>query len=448
MLNFVTTNPGKVREAVSYLDDDVTQFDFDYPEIQADDLAAVAAHGARSAYRAADGPVVVDDAGLFVDAFDGFPGPYSSYVEDTVGVERVWRMTEPEPDRSAAFKTVVAYCDGDALSAERVDEGERRATRGAVRGPGRRPPRRAPGRGWLRLRSDLRTRRDHLRRDGHRGEKRRLPPRARPRIVRRVVRRPMTVAGAALITGASAGIGAALAREFADNGHDVVLVARREERLRSLAAEVEREYGVDATPIAMDLDDARAALELYETVTDRGLEVGVLVNNVGVGTYGPFADSDLDAERTQLRLNVVLPVELTRLFLDEFDDGGAVLSVGSMAGFQPGPFLPGYYASKAYVNSFTQAIAEELRGTPVDVTVVCPGPVETEFQERAGMGDSTVGSLTTNTPEAVATAAYDGLVAGETVVVPSRLLRAVDVLGRLAPRSVTRRLARLVNEGR
>ncbi|MFC6975120.1 SDR family NAD(P)-dependent oxidoreductase [Halomicroarcula sp. GCM10025709] len=258
----------------------------------------------------------------------------------------------------------------------------------------------------------------------------------------------MTVAGAALITGASAGIGAALAREFADNGHDVVLVARREERLRSLAAEVEREYGVDATPIAMDLDDARAALELYETVTDRGLEVGVLVNNVGVGTYGPFADSDLDAERTQLRLNVVLPVELTRLFLDEFDDGGAVLSVGSMAGFQPGPFLPGYYASKAYVNSFTQAIAEELRGTPVDVTVVCPGPVETEFQERAGMGDSTVGSLTTNTPEAVATAAYDGLVAGETVVVPSRLLRAVDVLGRLAPRSVTRRLARLVNEGR
>ncbi|MFC7075198.1 RdgB/HAM1 family non-canonical purine NTP pyrophosphatase [Haloarcula halophila] len=123
MLNFVTTNPGKVREATAYLDDAVEQFDFDYPEIQADDLAAVAAHGARSAYRAADGPVVVDDAGLFVDAFDGFPGPYSSYVEDTVGVERVWRMTEPESDRSAAFKTVLAYCDGDPLSTDRVHEG-------------------------------------------------------------------------------------------------------------------------------------------------------------------------------------------------------------------------------------------------------------------------------------------------------------------------------------
>jgi XTP/dITP diphosphohydrolase len=117
MLNFVTTNPGKVREATEYLDDEVVQFDFDYPEVQADDLGAVAAHGARSAYRAADGPVIVDDAGLFIDAFDGFPGPYSSYVEDTVGVERVWRMTEPEDDRAAAFKTVIAYCDGDGFEA-------------------------------------------------------------------------------------------------------------------------------------------------------------------------------------------------------------------------------------------------------------------------------------------------------------------------------------------
>ncbi|AEM58499.1 deoxyribonucleotide triphosphate pyrophosphatase [Haloarcula hispanica N601] len=117
MLNFVTTNPGKVREATEYLDDEVEQFDFDYPEVQADDLKTVAAEGARAAYRAADGPVIVDDAGLFIDAFDGFPGPYSSYVEDTVGVERVWRMTEPEDDRGAAFKTVIAYCDGEGFEA-------------------------------------------------------------------------------------------------------------------------------------------------------------------------------------------------------------------------------------------------------------------------------------------------------------------------------------------
>jgi len=128
MLNFVTTNPGKVREATAYLDDEVTQFDFDYPEVQADDLGSVAAHGAREAYRAADGPVIVDDAGLFIDAFDGFPGPYSSYVEDRVGIDRVWRLTEPEDDHGAAFKTVIAYCDGEDFAAtpEPVDREERR----------------------------------------------------------------------------------------------------------------------------------------------------------------------------------------------------------------------------------------------------------------------------------------------------------------------------------
>jgi XTP/dITP diphosphohydrolase len=131
MLNFVTTNPGKVREATEYLDDEIRQFDFDYPEVQADDLKTVAAEGARAAYRAADGPVIVDDAGLFVDAFDGFPGPYSSYVEDTVGVERVWRMTEPEDDRAAAFKTVIAYCDGEGFEATPDPAGvDREARRG------------------------------------------------------------------------------------------------------------------------------------------------------------------------------------------------------------------------------------------------------------------------------------------------------------------------------
>ncbi|WP_299264721.1 non-canonical purine NTP pyrophosphatase [Halorientalis sp.] len=143
MLRFVTTNQGKVREAREYLGPDaVEQFDFDYTEVQADDLATVAAHGAREAYRhtvesetrRADGsavdaeaPVLVDDAGLFVDAFDGFPGPYSSYVEDTVGVERVWRLAREEDDRTASFKTVLAYCDGEGFDAspEPVDR-ERR----------------------------------------------------------------------------------------------------------------------------------------------------------------------------------------------------------------------------------------------------------------------------------------------------------------------------------
>jgi XTP/dITP diphosphohydrolase len=116
MLRFVTTNQGKVREAREYLDA-VEQFDFDYPEIQSPDLAEIAAQGAREAYRAAAEPVIVDDAGLFIDAFDGFPGPYSSYTEDKLGIERVWHLTKEEDARRAAFKAVVAYCDGEPIEA-------------------------------------------------------------------------------------------------------------------------------------------------------------------------------------------------------------------------------------------------------------------------------------------------------------------------------------------
>jgi len=118
MLKFVTTNPGKIHEAQEYLGSaSVEQFDFDYTEVQADDLATVAAHGAREAYRATGEPVIVDDSGLFIDAFDGFPGPYSSYVEDRLGIERVWQLTEPEADHSGAFETVLAYCDGEGFEA-------------------------------------------------------------------------------------------------------------------------------------------------------------------------------------------------------------------------------------------------------------------------------------------------------------------------------------------
>ncbi len=117
MITFVTTNPGKVREARQYLDAPVEQVAFDYPELQAESLAAVAAQGARAAYRHTGEAVIVDDSGLTIDAFDGFPGPYSSYVEDTLGIERVWELARREDDRSGAFRGVVAYCDGERFEA-------------------------------------------------------------------------------------------------------------------------------------------------------------------------------------------------------------------------------------------------------------------------------------------------------------------------------------------
>lgn len=127
MVNFVTTNPGKVSEAQEYLDDGVEQMDFDYPERQAEDLATVAAHGARAAYRHAGEPVIVDDSGLTIDTLGGFPGPYSSYVEEKLGIERVWELAKQEDDRSGAFRAVVAYCDGDPFEAtpEPVDTNRR-----------------------------------------------------------------------------------------------------------------------------------------------------------------------------------------------------------------------------------------------------------------------------------------------------------------------------------
>ena len=124
MLRYVTTNPGKLREAQSYLGaDTIDDYDYDYPAIQSPSLAPIAAAGARDAYREVGGPVVVDDAGLFIEGFDGFPGPYSSFVEETIGVDRVWELAEPLADRAAAFRCVLAYCDGTAVD-DPVDDGD------------------------------------------------------------------------------------------------------------------------------------------------------------------------------------------------------------------------------------------------------------------------------------------------------------------------------------
>ena len=197
---------------------------------------------------------------------------------------------------------------------------------------------------------------------------------------------------AALITGASSGIGLALARVFAGDGVDVILSARSEDRLRELANEVRETYRVKARVIPADLSRPGQAQRVYDRVVATGWQVDCLVNNAGFGVYGDFAETDWMAEAAMVQVNIVALTQLTKLFLPEMiaRGRGKILNVASTAAFQPGPMMAVYFATKAYVLSFSEAIAHELRGTGVHVTALCPGATETGFQRAAGATGSRV----------------------------------------------------------
>jgi len=196
------------------------------------------------------------------------------------------------------------------------------------------------------------------------------------------------MADKALITGASAGIGEELAWIHAERGGDLVLVARREDRLGALASAIREKHGVEVAVVPWDLAKPRAASRLASALEEDGHRIDTLINNAGLGAHGAFHESALARQQQMLHLNMVALTELThRLVQPMVESGrGRILNVGSTAGFLPGPLQAVYYATKAYVNSFSQAIANELSGTGVSVTVLCPGPVATEFQEVADMG--------------------------------------------------------------
>ncbi len=190
----------------------------------------------------------------------------------------------------------------------------------------------------------------------------------------------------ALITGASSGIGLELTRRFARDGYDVVLAARSEDALHKIAADLMREFSITATPIACDLTRPNAGKELVHNIDDRGIAIDVLVNNAGYGVAHAFDTSDADAELGMIDLNIRALVELTHILWPRMlkNNRGGVLNLGSTAGFQPGPFMTVYCASKAFVLSFTEALWEEARGTEVHVSCLCPGITETGFHKRAG----------------------------------------------------------------
>src|SRR3954447_4236947 len=256
----------------------------------------------------------------------------------------------------------------------------------------------------------------------------------------------------ALITGASAGIGLELARLFAAGGYDLVLVARSAGRLEELAGELRSRHGVTVRALAKDLARPESPEEIFRDLEAAGVAVDVLVNNAGFGTFGPFAETDLGQELEELQLNVVTLTHLAKKFLPGMlaRRRGGILNVGSTAGFQPGPWMAVYYATKAYVLSFSEALAEELGGTGVTVSVLCPGPTQTEFQQRAGMDSSKLfaGLLRVADAAAVARAGYEGFRAGKRVVIPG-LLNKIGVQSiRVTPRALAAKVVKKMQERR
>jgi short-subunit dehydrogenase len=246
-----------------------------------------------------------------------------------------------------------------------------------------------------------------------------------------------------LITGASSGIGRELARLFAGDGSDLVLVARSEDRLRELAAGLTAEFGVEAQVLAADLTRPGSAAEIAETLSRQGIAVDVLVNNAGFGGHGQVATIGAAGQAEMIEVNVTALTRLTALFLPGMLERrhGAVLNVASTAAFQPGPNQAVYCATKAYVLSFTEALAEEVRGSGVRVTCLAPGATETEFAGRAGMAGTRAFKLGVMGAGPVARAGHEGLRQGKTLVVPGLRNRAMAFAVRLSPRALVTRIA-------
>ncbi len=249
-----------------------------------------------------------------------------------------------------------------------------------------------------------------------------------------------------LITGPSSGIGEELAKLFVADGSELVLVARSAGRLEQLAGELAAAHGATVRVEPADLTETGAVAALCERLAADGIEIDVLVNNAGFGARGAVAELPLERQISMLRLNVEALTELTRRLLPGMlaRRRGGVLNVASTAAFQPGPFMAVYYATKAYVQSFTEALAEEVRGTGVTVTSLAPGPTVTGFQEEAGMEETLLFKLGPMPAAPVARAGHRAFRRGKVLVIPGLRNRLLAFSTRFTPRWLLRRLVRVL----
>jgi short-subunit dehydrogenase len=245
---------------------------------------------------------------------------------------------------------------------------------------------------------------------------------------------------AALVTGASSGIGVDLARELAGRGHNVVLVARRADRLEALATELSEAHGIRAEALSADLIDPEAVAALPARVAEFGLDIDILINNAGYGSAGQFVDLDGRSESEMVRLNCEAVVALSHAYTPAMVQrgAGAILVVASSAGFQPIPGQATYGASKAFALSFAEALHTELSHQGVAVTALCPGPVATEFADRAGMTEAfaAVPSFARVSSADCAKSAIDGLARNHRVVTPGLAIKAAGLSSRYTPHAI------------
>ncbi|MFC7442799.1 SDR family NAD(P)-dependent oxidoreductase [Laceyella putida] len=243
--------------------------------------------------------------------------------------------------------------------------------------------------------------------------------------------------GMALITGASEGIGKELAHLFAAAGHDVILVARNRAKLEALAQTLITRHGIQANIIVKDLGHPQAADEIYHICQTEQWPIDYLVNNAGFGLLGSFVDTELATETDMIAVNVTALTQLTKRFLPHMVErrSGRILQVASLASFMPGPLMSVYYATKAYVLSFSEALQQELRGTGVTVTALCPGPTNTAFKHRANMNNPPHVEKSSLDVRHVAQAGYAGMMKGKTIVIPGFPYRTFVFLCRFLPRA-------------
>lgn len=245
----------------------------------------------------------------------------------------------------------------------------------------------------------------------------------------------------ALITGASGGLGLSFVNIFACDGYDLVLVARNGDRLEEIKKEMEEKYNVSATVVAVDLCSEDGAQKVYDATSSAGIKVDVLVNNAGFGDFGKFYMSDINKQIRMVDLNCTALMQLCHLYLGDMVKlgRGNILNVDSIAAFQPGPLMSVYYATKAFVLSFSQALTRELKGTGVKVTCLCPGPIRTNFDNAADLGESGLfKNLKVWEPDVVAEFGYKNMKKGKSLCICGFVNKLIVFANRLAPRALVR----------